>query len=223
MTNPHSNSDLLCYLLSRSEEGSERLPPLSDLSKELGVSVAALREQLEVAKSLGLVEVRPRTGIRRLPYRFFPAISCSLSYAMQLEPAHFRAFADLRRHLEIGYWHEAVRQLTPQDQTELKILVVKAWEKLHGNPVHIPHAEHRHLHIGLYRRLDNLFVTDLMEAYWDAYEAVGLNVYADYEYLRQVWTYHQDMVDAICAGEFERGYRVMVAHTELLDQLPVPG
>jgi DNA-binding FadR family transcriptional regulator len=47
-------------------------------------------------------------------------------------------------------------------------------------------------------------------------------VYADYEYLRQVWTYHQDMVDAICAGEFERGYRVMVAHTELLDQLPVP-
>jgi DNA-binding FadR family transcriptional regulator len=37
------------------------------MSKELGVSVALLREQLEVAKAIGLVEVRPRTGIRRLP------------------------------------------------------------------------------------------------------------------------------------------------------------
>jgi DNA-binding FadR family transcriptional regulator len=185
--------------------------------------VAALREQLEVAKSLGLVEVRPRTGIRRLPYRFFPAISHSLSYAMQLAPTHFRAFADLRQHLEICYWHEAVRLLTAEDHAELKALVAKAWEKLHGNPVHIPHAEHRRLHMALYQRLDNLFVTDLMEAYWDAYEAVGLNVYTDYEYLRQVWTYHQDMVDAIYVGEFERGYQAMVAHTELLDQLPVPG
>ena len=65
-------SDFMRYLAAHDgAEGS--LPPLTDLSRELGISVAALREQLEVARALGLVEVRPRTGTRRLAYSFAPA------------------------------------------------------------------------------------------------------------------------------------------------------
>ena len=60
----------------------DRLPSLTDLSEELGVSISSLREQLEVARALGFVEVRPRTGIRRLPYTFGPSVSESLSYAI---------------------------------------------------------------------------------------------------------------------------------------------
>ena len=56
----------------------------------------------------------------------------------------------------------------------------------------------------------------ILEAYWDAYEAVGLNMYAGYDYLQQVWDYHQRMVDAIRSGDFETGYQALVEHKDLL-------
>ncbi len=218
-----SLSEFLRYLVSIPNHGDEtaQLPPLTDLSQQLGVSVARLREQLEVARALGLVEVRPRTGIRRLPYTFLPAVRQSLTYAIELNRAYFDTFAELRNHLEAAYWYQAVQLLTPEDHEQLRHLVASAWEKLHSPQIQIPHAEHRALHLTIYRRLDNPFVLGLLEAYWEAYEAVGLNLYAGYEYLQEVWRYHQRMVDAIGAGDFEAGYRALVEHTDLLHQRPV--
>lgn len=193
-----------------------RLPSLNEMSKELGVSVALLREQLEVAKAIGLVEVRPRTGIRRLPYTFLPAVHQSLSYAVTVNPAYFIAYSDLRNHIEAAYWSEATRQLRQEDHQHLQQLMVRAWDKLNGQPIQIPHEEHRQLHMAIFCRLENPFVQGLLDAYWEAYEAVGLNMFADYEYLRQVWTYHQTMVDSICSGNFELGYQALVQHKDLL-------
>jgi len=219
------NSDFLEYLVKDCQTGPEahKLPTLMDLSKQLGVSVPALREQMEVARAMGLVEARPRTGIKRLPYRFTPAVWSSLAYAIAVDPAYFQSFADLRRNLEMAYWHNAAAALTCDDHQILKSLVAKAWEKLHGSPIQIPHAEHRSLHMMIYTRLDNPFVLGLLEAYWDAYEAVGLSLYADYHYLQEVWTYHQQMVESICAGDLEAGFQALVKHTDLFHHLPVPG
>lgn len=193
-----------------------QLPSLSEVSKELGVSVALLREQLEVARAIGLVEVRPRTGIRRLPYSFLPAVRQSLSYALTVDPAYFMSYSDLRIHLEATYWREAASRLTLEDHLELKGLVVRALEKLNGHPIEIPHLEHRQLHLGIYRRLENPFVLGLLEAYWEAYEAVGLNLYTDINYLQEVWQYHEQMVQAICDGDLERGYAALLQHKDLL-------
>ena len=211
-------SEFLQYLASH-EQAEQSLPALTALSQELGVSVASLREQLEVARALGLVEVRPRTGIRRQPYSFSPAVRQSLQYALALDKNNFIAFADLRRHVETAYWHEAVQVLTPEDHNALKVLVARAWEKLRGAPIEIPHLEHRELHLTIYRRLNNPFVSGLLQAYWDAYETVGLNVFTDYHYLTEVWTYHQKMVDAICENEVEAGYTALTEHSDLINQL----
>jgi DNA-binding FadR family transcriptional regulator len=198
----------------------DRLPSLNEVSKELGVSVALLREQVEVAKAIGLVEVRPRTGIRRLPYTFLPAVRQSLAYAVAVDPGYFLAYSDLRIHLETVYWHEAAKCLTAEDHEELKRLVTQAWAKLNPPVVQIPHDEHRRLHLKIYSRLDNPFVYGLLEAYWEAYEEVGLNLYTDLDYLQQVWRYHEEMVDAICAGDFDRGYTALVQHKDLLFHRP---
>ena len=215
------SSEFLQYLASHelngaSADGTVQLPSLNDISKELNVSVARLREQLEVAEALGLVEVRPRTGIRRLPYAFSPAVSQSLSYAVQLDRNHFEAFADLRNHIEASFWFQAVEKLTKADQEQLKGLIQQAWDKLRGSPIVIPHQEHRLLHLILFSRLENPFVTGILEAYWDAYEAVGLNFFADYNYLQQVWRYHQQMVDAICSQDYQTGYQALVEHKDLI-------
>lgn len=91
-----------------------------------------------------------------------------------------------------------------------------AWQKIGGMPVQIPHAEHRQLHLLVYRRLANPYVLGILEAYWDAYEAIGLNIYTDLEYLKEVWQYHQVMVDGICSGDFARGYKALIEHKDLL-------
>ena len=211
-------SEFLRYLASH-EEAERGLPTLNELSRELGIGVAALREQLEVARALGLVEVKPRMGTRRREYSFTPAIRQSLGYALALDHDHFRKYAELRKHVEAAFWHQAVEKLTDEDKQELQNLVTRAWEKLRGTPVQVPHEEHCLLHLKIYSRLDNPFVTGILEAYWEAYEAVGLNVFAGgYEYLQEVWQYHQKMVEAICSGDFEAGYVALVAHTDLLYQ-----
>src|SRR5512146_1251127 len=154
-------SEFMRYLASH-EEAEEGLPTLNELSAELGVSVASLREQLEVARALGLVEVKPRTGIRRLPYTFLPAVRRSLDYAMSLDGAHFQLFADLRKHVESAYWHEAVTRLTKDDKSRLQSLMEKAWAKLDGQPIQIPHDEHKQLHLIIFCRVDNPFVSGIL-------------------------------------------------------------
>ncbi|HET6596179.1 MAG TPA: FCD domain-containing protein [Anaerolineales bacterium] len=211
-------SEFLRYLASH-DEAERGLPTLNELSRELGIGVAALREQLEVARALGLVEVKPRMGTRRREYSFTPAVRQSLGYALALDQEHFRKYADLRNHVESAFWHQAVCKLTEEDKHELQKLVTRAWEKLRGTPVQVPHEEHCLLHLKIFSRLENPFVTGILEAYWEAYEAVGLNVFAgSYEYLQEVWQYHQNMVDAICTGDFQAGYEALVAHTDLLYQ-----
>lgn len=212
------NYEFMQYLVDSASNanGSAQLPPLNRMSKELGVSVAYLREQLEVAKALGLVEARPRTGIKRLPFSFLPAVHQSASYAIALQPNLFWKYSDLRIHIEAAYWTEAVNKLTNEDHQALKHLLRQAWDKLRGNPIEIPHMEHRQLHLIIYSRLDNPFVLGLLEAYWELYEAVGMNMYTDIDYLEQVWKYHQKMVDAVCENRIEDGYRALVVHKDLI-------
>ena len=56
----------------------------------------------------------------------------------------------------------------------------------------------------------------LLEAYWDAYDAIEINRYADYDYLQTVWDYHGRILLAIRAGDFEAAREHFRKHTELL-------
>src|SRR5512134_4008931 len=129
-------SEFLRYLASH-EEAQNKLPSLSDLSRELGISVASLREQLEVARALGLVEVRPRLGTKRRDYSFTPAVRQSLRYALALNDDNFRKYSELRNHVEAAFWYEAVAKLTETDKQELQSLVDRAWEKLRGVQIQV--------------------------------------------------------------------------------------
>jgi DNA-binding FadR family transcriptional regulator len=214
-------SEFLRYLAT-SEQAENSLPTLSELSQELGVSVASLREQLEVARALGLVEVKPgRGGTRRRSFSFTPAIRQSLGYALALGDGHFQKYAELRNHVESAYWYEAVQKLTDKDKKELQALVARAWDKLRRTPIQVPHEEHRNLHLLIYNRLENPFVTGILEAYWDGYEAMRLNMLTGgYDYLEEVWQYHQKMVEAICNNDLKAGYDALITHTDLLYHRP---
>ena len=211
-------SNLLTYLAKESSKGTEYLPSLSDLSKTLGMSVSTLREELQVARAMGLVEVKPRVGIKCLEYSFTPSVSKSLAYAVSLDKQLFRQFSELRNHIEASYWYQAVSGLNNDDYQELNRIIRSAQRKLRSDPIQIPHKEHRELHLTIYHRLDNVFVLGILESYWDIYEAVGLSVYEDRKYLERVWTYHQQMVDSVTNNDFLSGYQALIAHMDLLFQ-----
>lgn len=210
------DSDFIRYLIVSKFRPGDRLPTLEKLKSDLGLSMSKLREQLEVARHLGLVEVKPRAGIQCAEYTFLPAVKHSLLFALAIDSNLFSAFSALRHHLEVSFLSDAVAQLNHEEKIRLQDLVESAWRKLEGTPIRIPHEEHRALHLGIFRNLDNPFVQGLLEAYWEAYEAVELNVYADIDYLREVWEYHEKIVAGIIAGDIENARNALLEHTELL-------
>lgn len=211
-------SKFLTFLSIESQKGTHILPSLEKLSDQLGMSVSTLREELQVARAMGFVEVKPRVGIKCLPYTFSPAVTKSLAFAVNLDQHRFREFSDLRNHIEASYWYQAVSRLNSEDILDLRQIIRVALEKLTMEPIQIPHAEHRQLHLTIYKRLENTFVSGILESYWDIYEAVGLSVFEDRQYLERVWTYHQQMVDSVAQSDFLSGYQALIAHMDLLYQ-----
>ena len=209
-------SDFLRYIITNRFKSGDRIPALGELSDTMGISVNKLREQMEVARSLGIVGVRPRTGIKLEEYDFLPAVRFSLLFALAMNPDYFQAFGELRKNVEASFWDEAVKLLTKEDKRHLQELMRAAWAKLNGAQIQIPHAEHRELHLTIFKRLENPFVKGILEAYWEAYEAVELNLFSDYRYLREVWTYHQRIVDCVVEEKYEEGYNLLIEHTNLL-------
>jgi len=216
------NSDFLSHILAKGYAPGDRIPPLEQLRETIGIGIGKLREQMEVARSLGIVDIRPKTGIRLQEYDFLPAVRFSLLFALATDPDRFQSFSALRNHVEASFWHEAVALLTDEDKDHLQELMRSAWAKLSGATIQIPHAEHKDLHLTVFSRLNNPFVTGLLEAYWEGYEAVELNLYSDYQYLREVWDYHQRIVDSILNDDLDIGQQLLIEHANLLRHRVAP-
>ena len=70
--------------------------------------------------------------------------------------------------------------------------------------------------MGLFSKLDNEFVNGLLLSYWDAYEAVGLHRYFEYQYYARMWSSHKAMVDAVVDGRIGEGRKIVAGHFTLL-------
>ncbi|HVO68656.1 MAG TPA: GntR family transcriptional regulator, partial [Aggregatilineaceae bacterium] len=99
------DSDILRYIVEHQMRPGDRLPTISELSQELGVGVSRIREEMAVARALGVVQIRTRSGTQVQEFSFGPAATLSVIYALQLNRAYFQGFAKLRRSIELGFWH----------------------------------------------------------------------------------------------------------------------
>jgi DNA-binding GntR family transcriptional regulator len=63
----------------------------------------------------------------------------------------------------------------------------------------------------------------ILEAYWDLYEAFGLNLYSDLGYLQSVWNHHERIVNAIRDGDFSTGYQSLKEHMKLINLMNLQG
>jgi len=194
-----------------------RLPSLGDLAKEMGVSRGKLREELIVAQAYGVVEMRPGDGTYVHPFDFYSAIRPAVLYSIACDKANFESFRKLRAYLEIAFYDEATRALDEEDYRQLEQIVARAERKLRGTPIQIPHDEHRELHLRIFGKLDNPFVQGILQAYWDAYEAVELHHYFDLSYYAKMWTSHRALVEALKANQPQQGKAILAEHFTILE------
>ena len=218
-----ADSGILQYIVERKLQPGERLPTISDLSVELGVSVSKVREELAVARAMGHIHIKPRLGMQVQHYAFGPAATLSVLYALGLDRAHFHDFSRVRKSVELSFWHEAVALLCEEDVAYLRSLVDLARQRLTRVPIEVPFDEHRSLHLTFFKHLENSFVQGILEAYWEAYEAFGLALYADLSYHHEVWDYHERMVECVARRDFDGGLEALREHMTLLRYLPDQG
>jgi DNA-binding FadR family transcriptional regulator len=160
------DSDLLEYIVQEGFQPGDRLPTINELQADerLGISISKVREQLEVARALGLVEVKSKTGMKMKSYSFTPAVRLSLFFALAQDQHSFELFGEVRNHIEVAFWSEACALLQDEDKQIMRDCLEKARAKLNGKPIRIPNEEHRAFHLTVFRRLDNPFVMGILEA-----------------------------------------------------------
>ena len=144
------------------------------------------------------------------------AIPLTLFFGLANDRRMFDLYSNLRIHVEAAYWYEATALLEHEDKSQLRKLIDRAWAKLRGDQIIIPHQEHRSFHMGIFSRLDQPFAKAILETYWEAYEAIEFNRYADFSYLEAMWTYHERIVDLIEAGDFDASLEAFIEHTQLI-------
>lgn len=212
------DSELVQYIINRALQAGDALPSIQELADKthLGVSAGKVREQLAVLRAMGLVDVRSKTGMRLKDFSFAPSVRLGLFFALARDPNSFEAFSELRTHVEVAFWHEACERLTDDGKQTMRECIEAARRKLNSHPVRIPYSEHRLFHLTVFEQLQNPFVNGLLEAYWDAYDAVEVGRYADYQYLHTVWDYHERILNAIIAGDYAEAQRAFIEHTRLL-------
>lgn len=215
--NPKIKVDLLEYLAEASKKHAE-IPSIPELSQELGISVSSVREQLEVARSLGFVDVKPKVGIQTRAFSLTQPLELGMRYGIKVQPHLFESYGDLRKHVETSYWYEAAALLNRPDIASLNQLVKTATQKIHEQPIQVPESEHRAFHLTIFQRLNNPVVLSILETYWELYAQAEVNYYLDQNYLETVWNYHQRIVDALEAREFEKGFQALTAHMDLFKQ-----
>lgn len=210
--------ELLQYIIEHDLQPGDPLPSIQELAAQehLDISASKIREQLAVLRAMGLVEVRSKTGMKLQKFDFAPSVRLGLFFALARDPASFEQFSMLRTHVEVAFWHEACVSLQPEDKQIMRGCLNAARKKLNSHPIRIPYQEHRQFHLTVFQQLKNPFVTGILEAYWDAYDSGELNRYADYDYLQTVWDYHERILNAIEAGDYDAAQQAFIEHTKLL-------
>ena len=141
MSDINLGSDFLNYIVQQGFQPGDRLPSIQELTNDahLDMSANKVREQLEVARTMGWVEVRSKRGTRIKDYSFTPAVRLSALYALACGE-RFESFASLRNHVETAYWNEACALLRDDDLDSMQAYIDSANEKLDSPPIHIPQS-----------------------------------------------------------------------------------
>lgn len=191
------------------------LPTEPELMELLGVSRNSVREALKALQAMGIVEIRHGFGTYVGPMSMAPMIE---GLTFRTVAGHYRGedsllqLLELREAVETGLIGRLAGRVPAADLAELDVIVDRMREEAAAGGVRA--ETDRAFHATLHRGLDNLLLSEVLEAFWDAFHRVRtdlVEVPADPgTTLRQ----HQAILAAVRDGDGARAERAVRDHFE---------
>lgn len=199
------------YILQNKLKPGEKLPPESELARQLHVSRSSVRESIKSLEVVGVLRTERGNGVFIQEFSFDPLLEI-LPYSFLFDLRQLSDLWKIRQILEIALIDDAIALMTEDRLNELKE-IVKAMQiqSALGNP--FP-EEDRKFHQVLFEHLNNQVLLKLLDTFWLAFrKATELAQHITWD-SDPVRTYekHQRIVDAIEARDADAAREALKYH-----------
>ncbi|MFF0778552.1 FadR/GntR family transcriptional regulator [Streptomyces sp. NPDC003720] len=189
------------------------LPTEPELMEHLGASRNSVREALKALQAMGIVEIRHGFGTYVGPMSLAPMIE---GLAFRTVAGHYRGedsllqLLELREAVETGLVSRLAGRLPESDLVELDALVTRM-EQEAADGADLAETD-RAFHATLYRGLDNVLLSEVLEAFWDAFHRVRRDLLEGPQDPRVTWRQHREILDAVGSGDSLRAEEAIRDH-----------
>jgi DNA-binding FadR family transcriptional regulator len=189
------------------------LPTEPELVALLGVSRNSVREALKGLQAMGIVEIRHGFGTYVGPMSMAPM---SEGLAFRTVAGHLRGedslrqLLELREAVEVGLIPRLAGRVCDEDLAELDAVVARMGREAEAGAVAA--ETDRAFHSALYRGLANPLLSEVLDAFWEAFHRVRTDVVAGAADPRGTWRQHREILAAVRAGDAARAERAVRTH-----------
>ncbi len=190
------------------------LPTEPELMAHLGASRNSVREALKGLQAMGIVEIRHGFGTYVGSMSLAPMIE---GLAFRTVAGHYRGensllqLLELREAVETGLVSRLAGRIPDADLVELDGLVDRMERQAAQGGDGIAETD-RAFHATLYRRLDNVLLSEVLEAFWDAFHRVSTDLGGAPQDPLVTCRQHRAIVDAVRSGDATRAEEVIRDH-----------
>ncbi|WP_431776691.1 FadR/GntR family transcriptional regulator [Streptomyces cucumeris] len=178
------------------------LPTETELMELLGVSRNSVREALKALQAMGIVEIRHGFGTYVGPMSMAPMIE---GLIFRTVAGHYRGeesllqLLELREAVETGLIARLAGRIPEGDLAELDALVRRMEAEAEGGAVRA--ETDRAFHAALYRSLDNTLLSEVLEAFWDAFHRVRTDLVDIPTDPRVTCAQHRRILESVRSGD----------------------
>jgi DNA-binding FadR family transcriptional regulator len=189
------------------------LPTETDLMELLGVSRNSVREALKALQAMGIVEIRHGFGTYVGPMSMAPMIE---GLIFRTVAGHYRGedsllqLLELREAVETGLIARLAGRVPAPDLVELDALVARMEDEAADGAVRAD--TDRAFHASLYRGLDNLLLSEVLEAFWDAFHRVRTDLVDTHPDPDVTCRQHREILEAVRSGDAVRAEAAVRDH-----------
>ncbi len=197
----------------------EKLPSERDLAERLNVSRPVVHEGLVELAARGLVTLRPRSVAVVNDYRkkgSISLLSSLINYQQgKLEPKLFGSLLDMRLHLETEFAHLAAQKRTEKQLAEMKKHLKKESSIVKNGADHCYVTDvDFDFHLLIAVATDNIIYPMILNSFKQVYTNLSGQFFQESSVVKQVFSFHRDMVEAIEKKNAPGASKIMKAMLE---------
>lgn len=205
------------YIIVNSLQPGDRLPTEASLADQLGVSRSSVREAVKVLESSGIIQVRPRDGIR-VRQVGTQHLTDHLKLMLRLDGVSLREMASARQEIEKAFITMIVQHADADDFCRMKAAIQRGREQTERGESST--AADLDFHLALARATKNRVMIGLGGMLYEFFAALRGQVSPDKGKQRKSLDEHQQLLDALQAGEIAAAQHIMDIHLSGYERFP---